>query len=99
VRGGVLDAALLREDAVRNHTIYGTYGISVFTVRDLTLDELAQQAPLIRFAQLTLLTVGALHAAGLRLEPTGRNPRHFDITFDALDDGCSDCSGASTAPC
>ncbi len=25
VPGGVLDAVVLREDAVRNHTIYGTY--------------------------------------------------------------------------
>ncbi len=38
---------MLRADAVRyHHSIYGTYGISVFTVRDATLDELAQQVPL-----------------------------------------------------
>lgn len=29
VRGGVLDADLLREDALRNYAIYATYGISV----------------------------------------------------------------------
>jgi hypothetical protein len=87
VRGGVLDADLLRQDALRNHAIYASYGISVFAARDLTVDELAQQAPLIRFDQLTLMTVGALRAAGLRLEPTGRNLRHFDIGFDDLDDG------------
>lgn len=87
VRGGELDAELLREDALRNYAVYGTYGVSVFAVRDLTLDELAQQAPLVRFGQLTLITVGALRAAGLRLEPTGRNPRHYDISFDDLDDG------------
>ncbi len=28
-----------------------------------------------------------LRAAGLRLEPTGRNPRHFDVTFEDLDRG------------
>jgi hypothetical protein len=41
----------------------------------------------VRFAELTLMTVGALRARGLRLEPTGRNPRHYDIAFDDLDDG------------
>lgn len=87
VRGGQLDPDLLRADALRNHAIYGTYGISVFAARDASLDELAQQAPLVRFAQLTLVTVGALRSAWLRLEPTGRNPRHFDIAFDELDDG------------
>lgn len=87
VRGGVLDADLLREDALRNYAIYASYGISVFAARDLTVDELAQQAPLIRFEQLTLMSAGALRSAGLRLEPTGRNPRHFDISFDDLDDG------------
>jgi hypothetical protein len=87
VRGGPLDRNLLREDALRNHAIYGTYGISVFAVRDLSLDELAQQSPLIRFEQLTIVTVGALRQAGLRLEATGRNPRHFDVGFDDLEAG------------
>ncbi len=87
VRGGTLDRELLREDALRNYAIYGTYGISVFAVRDLSLDELAQQSPLIRFEQLTLVTVGALRSAGLRLEATGRTARHFDIAFDELEDG------------
>jgi hypothetical protein len=59
----------------------------VFAVRDLSLDELAQQSPLIRFEQLTIVTVGALRSAGLRLEATGRNPRHFDVGFDELEDG------------
>jgi len=87
VRGGTLDRQLLCEDALRNHAIYGTYGISVFAVRDLSLDELSQQSPLIRFEQLTIVTVGALRSAGLRLEATGRNPRHFDIGLDELEDG------------
>ena len=33
VRGGDLDPVVLRADALRNHGIYGTYGISVFAVR------------------------------------------------------------------
>jgi hypothetical protein len=63
------------------------FGISVFALRDATLDELAQQPPLIRFAALTLVTVNVLLTAGLRLEATGRNQRHFDITFDDLSAG------------
>lgn len=87
VRGGALDPRPLRRDAARNYAIYATYGISVFAARGLTVDELAQQVPLVRFEQLTLMSVAALRAAGLRLEATGRNPRHFDVGFDDLDDG------------
>jgi hypothetical protein len=50
VRGGGLDPDILCADAVRYHSIYGVYGISVFAVRDVSLDELAQQLPLVRFA-------------------------------------------------
>lgn len=92
VRGGDLDAEILRDDALRNHEIYGTYGISVLAARDLTLDELAQQAPLVRFERLAIVTVGALLARGLRLEPTGRNPRHYDVSFDDLDEGVAKLS-------
>lgn len=87
IRGGNLDPETLRADAERYHSIYGEYGISVFAARDATVDELAQQAPLVRFEILTLVRVGALLAAGFRLEPTGRNPRHFTVAFDDLDDG------------
>lgn len=87
VRGGELDREVLRGDAARHHAIYGSFAVSVFAVRDATLDELAQQPPLVRFERLTLTTAGALRRAGLRLEPAGRNPRHFSIAFDDLDDG------------
>jgi hypothetical protein len=87
VRGGELDFAVLQRDAKRNYEVYGVYGISVFAVRDVTLDEMAQQPPLLRFSRLTLMKAGVIRAAGLRLEPTGRNPRHFDITFEQLDEG------------
>ncbi len=52
--------------------------------RDIGFDELAQQSPLVRFELLTLIAVGVVREAGLRLEPTGRNPRHFTIGFDDL---------------
>ena len=87
VRGGELDPEVLRADAQRYHKVYGIYGISVFAVRGLPLDEIAQQVPLIRFQRLTVLLAHTLIACGLRLEPTGRNPRHYTIGFDDLDEG------------
>jgi hypothetical protein len=87
VRGGELDPDILCADAARYHSIYGVYGISVFAVRDATVDELAQQAPLVRFDRLTLLTVRDVLASGMRLEPTGRNPRHYTLGFDDLEHG------------
>jgi hypothetical protein len=87
VRGGDLDPDVLRADALRYHGIYGVYGISVFAVRDATLEELAQQVPLIRFERLTQMTVGDVIAIGLHLEPTGRNPHHWTVSFADLDGG------------
>jgi hypothetical protein len=87
VRGGDLDPDILRADAARYYSIYGVYGISVFAVGDVTVDELAQQVPLVRFDRLSLLKVRDVLAAGMRLEPTGRNPRHFTVSFDDLEEG------------
>ena len=87
IRGGLLDEMLLRADALRNHEIYGTYGISVLALRDVSFDELASGPPLVRFASLTLVTAGELRSRGLRLEATGRNRRHFDVGFDDLEAG------------
>jgi hypothetical protein len=87
VRGGALEAEVLRVDATRYFSIYGTYGISVFATREITVDELAQEPPLVRFEVLSLLRVGNLRAAQLRLEPTGRNRRHFTVAWDNLEDG------------
>jgi len=87
VRGGELNPEILRADALRYHGAYGSYGISVFAVRGVTIDEVATQVPLIRFAKLTLIKVAAVHRTGLRLEPTGRNPLHYTVGFDDLDRG------------
>jgi hypothetical protein len=87
VRGGELEPDVLRVDAIRYHDVYGSYGISVFAASGATVDELAQQVPLVRFAALTLIKVAAVRRAALRLEPTGRNPRHHTLTFDDLDQG------------
>lgn len=67
--------------------VYGMFGISVFALRGATVDELAQQAPLVRFAELTIVTVGVLRSAGLALEPTGRNRRHYTVVFEDLNSG------------
>jgi hypothetical protein len=48
---------------------------------------MVQQVPLVRFERLTLPKVGVVRRAGLRLEPTGRNPRHYTVGFDDLDQG------------
>lgn len=46
----------------------------MFAAHDATVDEMAQQVPLVRFATLTLITVAEVRGAGLRLEPTGAQP-------------------------
>jgi hypothetical protein len=97
IRGGALDAAVLRADAPRYHGIYGEYGISVFAARDATVDELAQDVPLVRFETLTLVRAGDLRAAGFRLDPTGRNPRHFTVAFDELDPGVDSFPASTSA--
>ena len=51
VRGGDLHGQAVREDALRMFEVYGSYGISVFALGGATIDELAQQAPLVRFAR------------------------------------------------
>jgi hypothetical protein len=99
LRGGSLDHELLRIDAERNFEIYGAYGLSVFAAVNTSIDELAQQVPLVRFALLTLLRVGDLRAAGLHLEATGRNPRHYDIIVPELHSGIEtivNCSHRTT---
>lgn len=97
VRGGELDADIVRADALRHHDIYGMFGISVFAAQDVTIDELAQQPPLVRFEVLTLVRVGVIRAAGLRIEPTGRNPRHFTVPSTTSTPVCAGSPVVSTS--
>ena len=83
-RGPTAVPPALRRLLIRIESIYG---ISVFAARDVTVDELAQQAPLVRFDRLSLLKVGDVLTAGMRLEPTGRNPHHYTVGFDDLENG------------
>jgi hypothetical protein len=87
VRGGELDRDLLVRDAQRAHAVYGTYAISVFAAVGVTVDELAQEPPLVRFESLTLTTVGAIRAVGLVIRPTGRNRLHYSVDLHDLEDG------------
>jgi hypothetical protein len=89
VRGGELVREILEQDARRAYEIYGTYAISVFAADGVAVDELAQEPPLVRFTSITLMTVGAIRAAGLRLSPSDRNPLHHSIDFDDLAVGLS----------
>lgn len=86
LRGGDLDPSIIRRDAQRMFDIYGTYGISVFALRGATIDELAQEAPLVRFPHFTVMTVRTIRVLGLRLEPTGRNHRHYTLMLRSLDE-------------
>ena len=71
VRGGGLDPEILAQDAQRAHDVYGAYAISAFAADGVTVDELAQEPPLVRFASMTLMTVSEIRAAGLLLLVAG----------------------------
>ena len=88
MRGGELEARTFCEPTLeRYYDIYATYGISVFAVRGLSLEEMAQQVPLVRFGRMTIIIARELAGCGLRLEPTGRNPCHYTAGFDDLERG------------
>jgi hypothetical protein len=74
VRGGRLDVDVLRDDAQRYHAIYAAFGISVFAARGITVDELAQQPPLVCFELLTLVRVGCASRGGLPVGAHGPEP-------------------------
>jgi hypothetical protein len=84
VRGGTLSGDDVRDDALAAFEVYGVYTISVFAILETTLDELAQRPPLVRFEELTVMTVGAIRQKGLGLVPTGRRKLHYSIAFDDL---------------
>jgi hypothetical protein len=84
LRGGPLESLLLLTDAARSLAVYGVGSISVLAPIDITVDELLQRPPLIRFAFVTVMTVGALRAIGLNVVPTGRDRHHYSIDLPAL---------------
>ncbi len=56
-------------------------------MRGLSLEEMAPQEPLVRFGRMTIIIARELAGCGLRLEPTGRNPRHYTVGFYDLERG------------
>ncbi|MGH9021868.1 MAG: hypothetical protein ACRDV9_01990 [Acidimicrobiia bacterium] len=84
VRGGELDLALMRTDAVNAFRRFGEYGVSVFAAPDGTALEHLARERLVRFEVLTLMTAGAVRSAGLELRPTFRRP-HYTIVLPDLD--------------
>lgn len=64
--------------------IYGVRGISVFAIVRASLAEMAQQPPLVRFAELSIIEVSKLRSGGFGIEPTGRNPRHYTLVLGDL---------------
>ena len=64
VLGGRLAADVLEEDARRYFSVYGTYGISVYATRGVSVEDLAQRPPLVRFAVLTIVRAGVLRSSG-----------------------------------
>jgi hypothetical protein len=84
VRGGLLEITTLRADAEAAYERFGEHGISVFGAADEgALHELARTR-VSAFEVLTLMTVGALRAAGLEPVPTFRRP-HFTILLPDLE--------------
>ena len=81
VRGGLPGPRGLRAEAQNHYVVYGTFSVSVFAVRDVPLEEIAQSLPLECFEHLTLWTAGDIRKAGLALEPAGRDPRHYLVNL------------------
>ena len=49
-----------------------------------------------RFSRLTVIRAQGIIEAKLRLEPTGRNPDHFTVSFDDLDEGLQALTGCDS---
>ncbi len=61
----------------------------MFAVRDLTLDELAQLPPLVRFEQLATITVGRFACSDWRLCRRAATPATTTSRSNDLNDGVS----------
>jgi hypothetical protein len=83
VRGGLPGPRGLRAEVQNHYVVYGTFSASVFAVRNVPLEEIAQSLPLVCFEHLTLWTAGDIRTAGLALAPAGRDPRHYLVNLGA----------------
>lgn len=85
LRGGDFSEEKLRNDACRNHEIYGFYGISVFAADDLASKNELLRTTFLNSPEVVEIRNQALGTAGLSLDDTGINPRHYDIVHNDLD--------------
>ena len=84
VRGGDLDIATIRADAVAAKARFGEYGISVFSANDEAALDVLIRERLAQFETLVVMTAGAIRRAGLELRPTFRRP-HYTIMVPDLE--------------
>lgn len=86
IRGGPLDADVIRRDARMAFLRFGEYGVSVLAASDEEGFRKVASGPLRLYGQLAVTTAGAIRQVGLELRPTFRRP-HFTVIFPTLDDG------------
>ncbi len=84
LRGGLLDEETLRRDARMTMARFGEYGVSVLAAPDEAAFDRLAAGPLRAYAQLTLMTAGAVRGTGVELRPTFRQP-HYTVVFADLD--------------
>lgn len=71
IRGGYNNRRSVQENARDHHELRGEYALSVFSLADATVEEIAQVAALPN-AKIRVTTVGELRAAGFDPVPKGR---------------------------
>ena len=85
LRGDVLDAQTLREDATTNFELYGFYGISVWVpTQERTTDALLA-TKLLKSQVVLRFTARDLTTQHLELWDTGQSP-HYDVVYVRSDD-------------
>jgi len=77
IRGGFSNLGSLRKNARRHYARFGYYALSVFTLPDASIEEIAAEADLPNDV-IRPSTVGALRKRGFNPVPKGR-PAHAEV--------------------